>query len=98
MVVAKSARYAQVNVVAKGMVEVFMMDAVAVEGLVNRDAEVKQLCLDYVHDEIETCMSLKYNAMSKRLCAWAVEKAQIEFREHNMGRDDLRPRANGRLR
>ena len=98
MVVAKSARYAQVSVVAKGMVEVFMIDAAAVEGLVNRDAEVKQLCLDYVHDEIETYMSLKYNAMSKRLCAWAVEKAQIEFREHNMQRDDLRPRANGRLR
>ena len=46
----------------------------------------------------QTYMSIKYNALSKRLCAWAVEKARIEFRAYNMARDDLRPRAYGRLR
>ncbi len=96
--VANSLRYAQVNVVAKGIAEVFMISSGALEHLVQRDAEVNKLCMDFIHDEMERYISLKYNVISKRLCAWAVEKAQIEFRNYNMGRDDLRPRAYGRLR
>jgi predicted ATPase len=96
--VANSLRYAQVNVVAKGIAEVFMINSVDLEHLVQRDAEVNKLCMDFIHDEMERYISLKYNVISKRLCAWAVEKAQIDFRAHNMDRDDLRPRAYGRLR
>jgi CRP-like cAMP-binding protein len=96
--VANSLRYTQNNVVAKGIVEVFMIDSLDLEELVSRDAEVNKLCMDFIHDEMQRYMSLKYNAISKRLCAWAVEKAQIEFRAFNMARDDLRPRAYGRLR
>ena len=96
--VAKSLRYTQAQIVAKGIAEVFMIPTQALQTLVNRDAKVHKLCMDFIHDEMQTYMSLKYNAMSKRLCAWAVEKAQIEFRAYNMGRDDLRPRAYGRLR
>jgi len=96
--VANSLRYAKVHVVAQGIVEVFELDSVALEELVGVDNEVNKLCMDFIHDEMETYISHKYNAISKRLCAWAVEKAQIEFRAFNMGRDDLRPRAYGRLR
>jgi CRP-like cAMP-binding protein len=96
--VANSLRYTQMDVVSKGMTELFTLTSASLEELVNRDTGVRNHVLEFIHDEMQVYVSTKYNLMSKRLCAWAVEKAQRDFRAYNMGREDLRPRAYGRLR
>jgi len=84
--------------VANGMVELFVIAADSLKELVDRDAAIHQGCMDFIHDEMQRYVSVKFQVLSKKLCSWAVKRARLDFFSANMAHPKLRPRAVGRLR
>ena len=98
MACANSLRFVKINVVANGMVELFVIAADSLKELVDRDAAIHQGCMDFIHDEMQRYVSVKFQVLSKKLCSWAVKRARLDFFSANMAHPKLRPRAVGRLR